>query len=1007
MNQCGLIHDFSPRKQSAISSIPCDESKNSSFICEVQADRAGEYTKISPSITYQKYICKKGWLLYHAKCLKLLKMKVVHPLCPLLGAFNLLEDDVGTLKPLYRYTYMTIRTPCIIGHRVNSRGFNEQLFPIYHDRETYSDPSVWSQDTLVNVEKYDRIHNFSHLCVDYWLAYCYVSPSDVQSTVRYDLLQSDILFQCRDGQYIWSEYRCDGQNDCSAGEDELDCVNPCIGSDDCSMCTECSCKLEYFHCFSKECIDIGRTCDGKNDCRDGSDELSCQSVSCAENEFQCNDGACIPQTSVCDGQAQCLHGEDESQCSSSHQCSGFQCRSGECIPLARVNNLLVDCASGEDEAEYIWLATDTYFFLNSSCPSNMMPCYPGHSKCFPIDKACIYDTEPDYTITPCANGWHLKFCEDMDCPATTFKCPQSYCVPLHKICDDVIDCPDGEDEEACPLKSCPKGFYKCKGGITCFDGTALCDGQVHCSLHGDDETLCHMKHCPQDFHCSFHQISFVEPHSQTEINHIESLEKYVSTWGKETTFLDLSKMRLVSVHSITVHTLQLRYLDATLNSVTTDSLLRLCKTKLVFLRVFLLQNNAISELPANIFQFMPNLKHLDVSFNQLFKLKMDIFSGYNSLDFVNVAHNFLVEINFETQLEIVLEIQLMNISRNDLLMPQVDIIRARVAVAALITDKEEICCQISSPQNCGITKKDRSQDACKQMLSGMLHRRLYWCLGTLVVLGSGSVLFAQTIARMTRRKRRKQSSASWIQVNLALADGLLGIYLLATAVINDRMYTVYPLVKAEWKAGLQCTVLRIVKFFSPTQSSFLIILRSYHLVMGVLGTKSRQSDPKVNIAIVLGWLTNLMISAIMYEIFSSHGNLLPHDLCNNYQLWWDIDDFFNIQALSYSLCLALAGIANISHTVSNCAIARKMVTARRASKRSVSLSSEKSFFTQMILTMLFRIPHLVLLIIIHLDRNFGNPMMADYAMALNANFNALMALLQQILPLVYKGLSAK
>ena len=37
----------------------------------------------------------------------------------------------------------------------------------------------------------------------------------------------------------------------------------------------------------------------------------------------------------------------------------------------------------------------------------------------------------------------------MICRQDELKCPNSYCIPLRRRCDDTWDCPNGEDEDFC------------------------------------------------------------------------------------------------------------------------------------------------------------------------------------------------------------------------------------------------------------------------------------------------------------------------------------------------------------------------------------------------------------------------------------------------------------------------------------------------------------------------------------------------------------------------------
>ena len=83
-----------------------------------------------------------------------------------------------------------------------------------------------------------------------------------------------------------------------------------------------------------------------------------------------------------------------------------------------------------------------------------------------------------------------------------FKCPLSYCLPVWKICDNVLDCPNGEDELGCVAEQdvlCP-GFLRCKGG-GCVHQLQVCDGQVDCLNSQEDEYGCDNALCPKSCIC--------------------------------------------------------------------------------------------------------------------------------------------------------------------------------------------------------------------------------------------------------------------------------------------------------------------------------------------------------------------------------------------------------------------------------------------------------------------------------------------------------------------------
>lgn len=59
-----------------------------------------------------------------------------------------------------------------------------------------------------------------------------------------------------------------------------------------------SCSTNEFRCANGRCIFKTWKCDHENDCKDGSDEVGCVYPPCADGEFTCANFRCIAMSQV-------------------------------------------------------------------------------------------------------------------------------------------------------------------------------------------------------------------------------------------------------------------------------------------------------------------------------------------------------------------------------------------------------------------------------------------------------------------------------------------------------------------------------------------------------------------------------------------------------------------------------------------------------------------------------------------------------------------------------------
>ncbi|XP_029461540.1 low-density lipoprotein receptor-related protein 2 isoform X2 [Rhinatrema bivittatum] len=289
-------------------------------------------------------------------------------------------------------------------------------------------------------------------------------------------------FTCGNGRCVPYHYRCDHYNDCGDNSDEQGCLFRT-----CDSSTE-------FTCNNGRCISLGYVCNGVNNCFDNgtSDERNCPERTCQSGFTKCHStNICIPRTYLCDGDNDCGDMSDESptHCASV-TCTDreFRCTSGRCIPAHWFCDQGMDCADGSDEPASCVPPV-------RSCSSDQFRCDDG--RCIPATWICDGDND----CGDMSDEDQRHNCANRNCTMTEFTCvnnqpPLRRCIPRTWVCDGDADCTDGYDElQNCTRRSCTENEFTCSNGL-CIRNSYRCDRRNDCG-DGSDERGCLYQPCLQ------------------------------------------------------------------------------------------------------------------------------------------------------------------------------------------------------------------------------------------------------------------------------------------------------------------------------------------------------------------------------------------------------------------------------------------------------------------------------------------------------------------------------
>ncbi|XP_072045176.1 uncharacterized protein [Amphiura filiformis] len=666
------------------------------------------------------------------------------------------------------------------------------------------------------------------------------------------------LIRCSNGECIHPTYRC------SNLVTESNAETPCsLG----------------FQCDNGECISLSFYCDFVNDCSDNSDEKYCTYRNCTVDEFRCDNDECIPKGLECNLIIDCIDGTDEG--SFCDKCSeGFQCYDGSCLYTRAYCDASKDCAGNhwEDEPQ-----TCPYHEETFACKDTQLSCM--NRECIDTNLLCMYEFDQYGYNKGCRDVSHLRYCESFQCPSWSLKCPSSYCIPLRFRCNDVIDCPDGEDEYKCDVFTCP-GAYRCHGASFCVQPGEVCDGIQQCPM-GDDELFCGII-CPEGCSCSG-----------------LSLECRQVTWDSTIAASVPDNIRQLNLIGIS-NTRRRRDADVSASNVTIEDILQTSLDRFLLLADLDLSQNGISLLTHGTFINLNNLKGLSLSYNQINELPNSAFIGLRLLKHLNLIGNPLTRIAPGAFLQLTKlpqldlsgmhvthlpagtfkdlvslanlslissslneivpgafegldNLQEIDIRENPLRKVQEDIFQGLIDVKTLKADRYLFCCLIGEIESC-IPEADQFS-SCADLMRNRVLRVCIWILGLSALVGNIFVI-------LWRTKIGEESARSKVQeyliLNLAVADLLMGVYMITIAGADMYYRDVYILHADNWQTGKLCKLAGLLSTLSCELSLFILAVISLDRFWCItFATKCKRLQLEhARIITIIAWVIALVLSII-------------------------------------------------------------------------------------------------------------------------------------------------
>ncbi|XP_038047558.1 uncharacterized protein LOC119721550 [Patiria miniata] len=418
-----------------------------------------------------------------------------------------------------------------------------------------------------------------------------------------------------------------------------------------------------------------------------------------------------------------------------------------------------------------------------------------------------------------------------------FDCKDGSCVIPEARCDGFTDCNSGLDEQNCENIHCPE-FYACNVSSKCIYWQEVCDGTADCGS-GDDEIDCVNKRCPNGCKCSYDVDDF----------HVRCQQG----WSQNTLANTAKRTGALELSHGDIRTLELGAFKG-----------------LHYLQALYLTDNNIQQIDQGAFAGL-NITYLDISNNNITRIDSPIFYELEQLEtlmMVNVPIRSISAVAFLGLSSLKTLVIIAKLRGDMFIEVEKGAFQELKSLQTVYVDDYRLCCDFvelehfSVETDCRTTELQPPLNLCGSLLQNHVLRVALWVLGLSALLGNVVVIIWRIKGAGGRGGKKTHS---FMVLNLAISDFMMGVYMLMIAGADLSYGEAYFRTASVWRSTVVCKIAGVISVLSSEASVFFVTLISIDCFLCIAFPFSRGihlQDRSTKIVVGLLWFVAVCLSVV-------------------------------------------------------------------------------------------------------------------------------------------------